>query len=262
MVIIQIEDRMFIARSASEILDEIRQLKGLSSDSALGEIFGVKQTTVSSWRARNSLPYEEIIAFCFREGISTDSLLLSQKPAKISKERGKSDGYGRWTSITVALDDLFTTRLKMELRGRSVEWLAAESSIDATRIEKIVSDRELPTIDELKAIADVLKVNMIWLAQRSSIPSENWDYEFYKKDDKTMFPAEIVKAYLLATESYIERMGGLIKLSQELKADVITIACRVHMKETPHSSVVNLEMLKSLVRLAEIAGPDKISIWR
>ncbi len=245
--VIQFEIKMFAVRSASEILDEIRRIKGLGSDAALGAVFGVRQTTVSSWRARNSLPYEEIIAFCIREGISTDSLLLVQGPMRVSKEGIGEDG--RQFSVTIEIDDLFTTRLQRELGERTVEWLAAESGVDAARIEEIISGQKLPTIDELESISDVLKVSMVWLAQRSTVSSENWMFEFFKKGGKAVIPAEIFKTYLLAAESYIEKMQGLVKLSPELKADVITTACRVHMKETPNSTEVNPELIRYLLML-------------
>lgn len=74
-------------RSASEILDNIRQLKGIDSDAALGALFNVKQSTVASWRARNSLPYELIIAFCVREGISTDNLFLGLQETARGREK-------------------------------------------------------------------------------------------------------------------------------------------------------------------------------
>lgn len=238
---------MFVARSASEVLDEIRRLKGLGSDAALGELFGVKQSTVSSWRARNSLPYEEIIVFCVRENISTDNLLIHQGPVRICKEEINS--FGRPVTITIEIDDLFTTRLKCELGERTVEWLAKESSLEIARIEDIIEERELPTVDELESIADALRVSLIWLAQRSPSPSENWTYEFYKKGGRSVFPAEIFKTYFLAAESYIEKMQGLVKLSTELKADVITTACRVHMKETPNSTEVNPELIRYLLML-------------
>ncbi|MDD5106090.1 MAG: hypothetical protein PHC49_10785 [Desulfuromonadaceae bacterium] len=67
-------------RTANEILDEIRARKGLGSDTALGELFGVKQSTVGSWRARNTLPFADVIAFCDKEGISTDVLFIECKP--------------------------------------------------------------------------------------------------------------------------------------------------------------------------------------
>ena len=151
--------------------------------------------------------------------------------------------------LTIEIDDLFTTRLQRELGDRTVQWLAAKSGVDATRIEEIISGQELPTIDELESIADTLKVNMIWLAQRSTVSSENWMFEFFKRGGKAVIPAEIFKKYLLAAESYIEKMQGLVKLSPELKADVITTACRVHMKETPYSTEVNPELIRYLLML-------------
>lgn len=72
-------------RSANEIIDEIRRIKGLSSDTALGALFGVKQSTVASWRTRNSIPYEEIIAFCVREDISTDQLFIGTEKAVVAE---------------------------------------------------------------------------------------------------------------------------------------------------------------------------------
>jgi hypothetical protein len=57
------------------------------------------------------------------------------------------------------------------------------------------------------------------------------------------------KHYVLVAESYIEKMQGLVKLSPELKADVITTACRVHMKETPNSTEVNPELIRYLLML-------------
>lgn len=36
-----------LRRTAGEVLDEIRKLKGLRSDTALGQLFGVEQTTVA-----------------------------------------------------------------------------------------------------------------------------------------------------------------------------------------------------------------------
>ena len=236
---------MLIARSASEILDEIRRIKGLGSDTALGELFGVKQSTVSSWRARNSLPYEEIIVFCIKEGISTDNLFLIKGSAKITKET--IDGLRRSIPVVIELDGLFTTRLIKELGDRSIEWLSVESRIDSLRIENLLINNAIPTFDELELIAKALNVEPRWLAEKSPIPSENWMYEFYKRDDNSLIPAEIFKLYLVAAETYIEKMRGLIKLSPELKADVINTACRVHMKEKPESKEVNTELISFLM---------------
>ena len=235
---------MAAMKSAAEILDAIRRIKKLDSDAALGEIFGVRQSTVASWRSRNSLPYEDIIGFCVKEGISTDNLFLKQGPVKIG------DLHGRNGARSYEIDDLFATRLVKELKDRTVEWLSAESDIDQQRIEDLVSNRAIPTVDELEAIADALRVSAKWLAEKSPSPSENWLYEFYRKDDGGFPYADIYKMYLIAAEEFIEKMQGLIALSPELKADVINTACRVHVKETPDSNEVNYDLIRFLLTLA------------
>lgn len=238
---------MAVLRSAAEILDEIRRIIRLESDAALGEIFGVRQSTVASWRSRNSLPYEDIIAFCVKEGISTDTLFLKQGPVKISDLQEVTD---RKNARSYEVDDLFATRLVKELKDRTVEWLSAESNVDKQRIEDFLSNKAIPTVDELEAIADALKVSAKWLAEKSPSPSENWLYEFYRKDDGGFPYAEIYKMYLIAAEEFIEKMQGLIALSPELKADVINTACRVHVQESPDSTEVNYDLIRFLLTLA------------
>lgn len=239
---------MFFLRSASEVLDEIRKIKGLQTDIALGEFFGVKQSTVASWRSRGSLPYEEIINFCIREGISTDSLLIKQEPVKIAKE-GVSK-LGSHYEIKIYIDDLFSTRLIYELKGRTIEWLSNESQVDVDRIDKFIRDQAIPTIDELDAIANAFGgIASRWLAERNTSQNENWTYEYYKKTKTGFFPAEIYKLYLVEAEKIIDRMQGLIKLSSEVKADIINTACRVHMKETPESKEVNADLIRFLLML-------------
>ena len=72
-------------RTASKILNEIRAIKGIKSDSQLGKLLGgVGQSTIGSWRARNTVPFDKIFAFCHREGQSLDSLILGDLiPGKI-----------------------------------------------------------------------------------------------------------------------------------------------------------------------------------
>jgi transcriptional regulator with XRE-family HTH domain len=239
--------RVLIVRSASEVLNEIREIKGLQTDTALGEIFGVKQSTVASWRSRNALPYEEIINFCIKEGISTDTLFIKREPVEITKEEVQS--FRENIQIKINVDDLFSTRLVHELRGRTIEWLSNESRVDLARINEFIRNKAVPTVDELDAIADALDVRPRWLAERSPSQNENWTYEYYKKDNPGMFPAEVYKLYLVAAEKFIDKMQGLIKLSPEQKADVINTACRVHMKETATSKEMNADLIIHLLMM-------------
>ena len=49
-----------IGRS-SEILDRMREALSLRSDAELAQHLGVSKTTLSSWRTRNKVPYEQCI---------------------------------------------------------------------------------------------------------------------------------------------------------------------------------------------------------
>lgn len=82
-----------VRNAASIVLNKLRQLRGLKSDKSLGALFGTSQPTVASWRARNSLPFWEIIGFCAQQNISLDYLFLNKVPCcpeALSQEPGSS----------------------------------------------------------------------------------------------------------------------------------------------------------------------------
>ncbi|MBN2702549.1 MAG: helix-turn-helix domain-containing protein [Methylohalobius sp. ZOD2] len=57
------------------ILDRLRAIFGTSSDATLARALGVQKTTLSSWKARNSIPYEKCVQVAEEKGISLDWLL-------------------------------------------------------------------------------------------------------------------------------------------------------------------------------------------
>lgn len=130
-------------RSASEILDEIRRLKGLESDTALGAIFGVKQSTVASWRARSSLPYEEIIAFCDREGVSTDELFsLSHAHREVTRqETPRLDEYVKVPRYEVAASagggSVVRSEQIVDFMSFKREWLRVQLGLSPNQVAVI-----------------------------------------------------------------------------------------------------------------------------
>jgi len=82
-----------VSNAASIVLNKLRQLRGLKSDKSLGALFGTSQPTVAAWRARNSLPFWEIIGFCAQHNISLDYLFFNKVPCcpeALSQEPGSS----------------------------------------------------------------------------------------------------------------------------------------------------------------------------
>jgi hypothetical protein len=62
--------------TAGPVIDRIQQVLGVRTDIAVAGHFGHSNSTVSSWRARNKVPYEECVNLAIRKGVSLDWLLL------------------------------------------------------------------------------------------------------------------------------------------------------------------------------------------
>jgi len=74
-------------RDVNTILDSIKVLKGIKKDRELARLLDVSPSTISNWRARNTIPYKELSLFCEREGLSISSVLSGKGPLRFAKER-------------------------------------------------------------------------------------------------------------------------------------------------------------------------------
>jgi hypothetical protein len=61
---------------AGPVIDRMRQVVGVQTDTALGSYFGLGSSAVSNWRQRNSVPYAECVNLSIRKGVSLDWLIL------------------------------------------------------------------------------------------------------------------------------------------------------------------------------------------
>jgi len=225
--------------------------------SAFAKKCGFAESVLRSYLSGNSLPgLDKLVSIAETTNVSLGWLATGEgivPEGKTVKITGKiTDVLPPFEVVTLSyeIDDLFATRLSGELEDKKIEWLSAKSRVDVQRIASFLANEALPTVDELSSIADALGVSARWLAERSTIQSENWKFEFYKKDEKSVLPAGIFKLYLMAVEDYIGRIDSSEKLTLDLKADVINTICRVHMKETPNSKEKNRELIKHICELA------------
>lgn len=62
-------------RISGGILDKIKIYKAFATDSEMAKQFGVRQSVVSSWRKRNTVPYKKLLDFCKKEGLDIHDLL-------------------------------------------------------------------------------------------------------------------------------------------------------------------------------------------
>lgn len=178
-------------------------------------------------------------------------MMLREEPVVIYKENSNIDSWGRSKATEYKIDGLFTTRIKRKLGNKTTEWLSSRTDIKVQKIEKIIAGETIPSVDELEAIAKAFgNINPAWLAEKSTIPSENWEFEYYRDDDTGIPQIEILQLCEMAVDDYLREILGLIKLSPEKKVRVINVLFRLHTKESPGSKKINKEMVKTLIDIA------------
>lgn len=66
--------------SISEILDTIKKLEKISKDTELAAIFGVRQSLITMWRKRGTIPYENLLHYCELKNIDPLWILTGKGP--------------------------------------------------------------------------------------------------------------------------------------------------------------------------------------
>lgn len=69
--------------NVAEIIEKIRVLKKLKSESDVAKLLEIPRQNLSSFKIRNKPPFDQLVNFCERENVSLDWLLLgrgSEKP--------------------------------------------------------------------------------------------------------------------------------------------------------------------------------------
>jgi hypothetical protein len=75
----------------SEIVEKIKELKGLKYDYEVAELLVIKQNTLSTNKTRNSIPIKKITAFCRKENIPIDKLLTGSKSVIYKEGNGEKN---------------------------------------------------------------------------------------------------------------------------------------------------------------------------
>lgn len=68
-----------------EIFDQIKALKGVKTDKSVAELLGLRPGTLAEQKARDTIPYREIIRFCDREGVSLDDVFLGSPADRVAE---------------------------------------------------------------------------------------------------------------------------------------------------------------------------------
>lgn len=70
-----------------EVIDNIKKIKKVDTDKKVAEVLGMTDKALSQHKNRSSVPYEIILKFCEKEGVSLDQLLASEGNKGKRKEK-------------------------------------------------------------------------------------------------------------------------------------------------------------------------------
>lgn len=119
----QVEGAAVAELEAGPIIDRMQRVVGVSTDLALGKLFGYGTSTVSGWRTRNKVPYEECVILAKRKGVSLDWLLLG-----LGSMEASSTGY--------QMNDLNSSDPRMaRIAGFLASWTATRGEDDKAWLE-------------------------------------------------------------------------------------------------------------------------------
>ena len=77
------------------IIDRIKNLKNLKTDSSVAECLNLNQSAFAERKRKGSIPYEELIAFCLKESVSIYWILTGDgQPLHIQGVKEPSVLYG------------------------------------------------------------------------------------------------------------------------------------------------------------------------
>lgn len=65
-----------------EVIKKLKLKLSIEKDKELYQLMGIKQSTFTNWRARNKIPYEEIITYCNKNNITFSDIFNEEKEQK------------------------------------------------------------------------------------------------------------------------------------------------------------------------------------
>lgn len=92
----------------SEILDRLKIITSKKLDKEIAEEMGVKEPTLNRWKARNTIPCEEIILFANKHNVNLNYLILGKgeihNENNAIKQKGKINTIGNINNSTININ--------------------------------------------------------------------------------------------------------------------------------------------------------------
>jgi len=132
----------------SDILDRVSAITGKKQNQEYAEIFGVSSMAVSNWKARNTIPFENLYDFAEQHNISFDWLLTgSQNNLKQTYPEDIQPAVDGLVSILRSGHDKIKEAIKNNLDSFKIVLTHAEDIAELKRKDDLKNKR----IEELEA---------------------------------------------------------------------------------------------------------------
>lgn len=128
------------AIDANDVVDRMRQVTGTTTDIALGALFQMGTSAVSTWRRRNTVPYAECVTLAVTRGVSLDWLILGLGVA-MPTSPGSAQGLAQ--PLANGLEDPRIMRMARFLRA----WQVGRDADDVAWLERTLA-RTVPEYAE------------------------------------------------------------------------------------------------------------------
>ncbi|CAM2936959.1 S24 family peptidase [Helicobacter burdigaliensis] len=223
-------------KSSKRILEELFEKLNISNDKEFCVNYDIKPNTLSTWRSRNTIPYELLVHISETSNISLDELFFDKMKANNDEMRLRyytnveaAAGYGAintelsYTEITIS-------------KKFALEALRLPPKVQLDII-KVVGDSMEPFIHNGDIIAVDISKNRLELIRNGDIVVINLEGEIYcKKLLKQPFVDEIV---LSSLNSYYKDI--IVTIEQFQNAQIIGVVCKSMSVTTFENAIVRYE---------------------
>ncbi|EGK8127724.1 LexA family transcriptional regulator [Campylobacter volucris] len=220
----------------TDILNRVYALLNITDDKEFCGIYEIKPNTLSTWRTRNTIPYDLLMRISKEHNISLDTIFFDKM--RISDDNlqlryytdvAAAAGYGAINSQLEYTEITMSKKFACEALG-----LPPLTKLD---IIKIIGDSMEPFIHSGDVIAVDVSKNKLDLVKNGDIVVINLDGEIYcKKLLKQPFVDEIV---LSSMNSFYKDI--VVSVEQINSAEIIGVVCKAMSIKTFENAIIKYE---------------------
>ena len=207
---------------------------------------GIHRNTLGNYESGERKPdYDVIVKICHVFNVHPLWLLIGvgfQTEGDVIIEGINKDRRGVETTLYYQLDQDWSKRVLRELnvKGKTDSWLVKETNISKNRIYDLLYKGAIPSVKEIWQIADVMKVDGRYLAERSPFKADHIEPHRYQTINKNQ---------ILTIAEAIADSGLTGESAREITAILYDICA-----QPINIGKASLDALKKIISLAQEIG--------